>query len=1129
MRSVHRFTATRRALAAGMIIVLVFAMAGVSVTPAPAAPGQTAQPERVVIPGTIQSVLGCPGDWQPDCDQTALIYSAEDDLWINTFTIPAGNYEYKVALNGNWGENYGLNARRDGPNIPLRLAEETEVTFVWSRASNWVTDSVNSAVLGVIGTFQSEIGCAEDWQAACLRAWMQDVDGDGKYAFVTTSIPPGEYEARIARDRSADGSLGADGTPDGPDFAFTVAREGQEIYFEWNAMNGSVMLSEEGAPKGNIRESAAHWVTANTILWNPTVPDVATVQFALHYDPEGLITLSPQGISGGEVIPLRRRLAGVHASIVARFPHLRTYQALLIPDEALPLVPDILRGQVVITATDRDGRLQDATSLQIPGVLDDLYFYDGELGAIFRDGAPTLRVWAPTARSVTLHLFADSNPATEAERLPMTLDPEHGLWSIEGTPDWMERYYLYEVEVYVHATGRVERNLVTDPYSVSLALNSTRSQIIDLAASTWMPEGWGTVSAPPLEAPEDVVLYELHVRDFSAYDQSVRPEYRGTFMAFTEQNANGMRHLRALAEAGLTHLHLLPIFDIATINEDRSQWQSPDPGLLATFPPDSPEQQRLIDEVRDLDGFNWGYDPFHYNVPEGSYSTDPDGPARIVELRQAVQSLHTNGLRVVMDVVYNHTNASGQSERSVLDRIVPGYYHRLNRVGEIERSTCCENTATEHLMMEKLMIDSVLLWARHYRIDGFRFDLMGHHLRANMLNLRSALDALTVEEDGVDGRAIYLYGEGWDFGEVANNARGRNATQINMAGTGIGTFNDRIRDSARGGSPFGGQQEQGFVNGLYTNPNETDQGSPESQLARLLLFTDRIRVGLAGNLAGFQFINASGELVTGDRIDYNGAPTGYNRDPQEHIVYVEAHDNETLFDAIQYKAPRGTSMADRVRMQNLGLSLTALSQGVPFFHAGMDMLRSKSFDRDSYNSGDWFNALDWTYVSNGWGRGLPIADKNQSMWPIIGPLLADPALRPEQEDILRSAAVFRELLQIRSSTPLFRLRTADDILARLQFHNTGPDQVPGLIVMSIDNRHGETLDGPYRLVVVVFNARPDPVSFSAPGLAGVPLTLHPVLRDSVDPVVRTSAFDSETGTLTVPALTTAVFVLEHLR
>ncbi len=383
------------------------------------------------------------------------------------------------------------------------------------------------------------------------------------------------------------------------------------------------------------------------------------------------------------------------------------------------------------------------------------------------------------------------------------------MWSVTGKPDWKNQFYLYEVEVYVPSTGKVEKNLVTDPYSLSLSMNSLRSQIVDMTDPGLQPNDWLTLEKPSLEAFEDSVIYELHVRDFSVSDLSVPEELRGTFLAFTETESNGMQHLKKMADAGVTHVHLLPVFDIASINEDKSTWITVDPETLAGYPPNSDQQQVALAPYKDQDAFNWGYDPFHYTTPEGSYSTNPNGSTRVVEFRQMVQALNQAGLRVVMDVVYNHTNASGQNAKSVLDKVVPGYYHRLNGEGAVETSTCCQNTATEHAMMEKLMIDSVVTWAKDYKVDGFRFDLMGHHMVPNMEHVRQALDALTLEKDGVDGSKILLYGEGWDFGEVAGNARGKNATQINLDGTGIGTFNDRLRDGARGGGPFNPVQEQG--------------------------------------------------------------------------------------------------------------------------------------------------------------------------------------------------------------------------------------------------------------------------------------------------------------------------------
>ncbi len=224
-------------------------------------------------------------------------------------------------------------------------------------------------------------------------------------------------------------------------------------------------------------------------------------------------------------------------------------------------------------------------------------------------------------------------------------------------------------------------------------------------------------------------------------------------------------------------------------------------------------------------------------MPEGSYATDADGSARVLEFRQMVQSLNQSGLRVVMDVVYNHTNSAGQNPNSILDKLVPGYYHRLNGDGVVLGESCCADTATEHAMMEKLMVDSVVLWARQYKVDGFRFDIMGFHLKSNMLKVRAALDALTLAKDGVDGRSIYLYGEAWNFGVMANNGRGVNAIQVNMAGTGIGSFSDRIRDAVRGGGPFSPRRDQGFATGLFTEPNGTFGGSAADAKAELLRLT----------------------------------------------------------------------------------------------------------------------------------------------------------------------------------------------------------------------------------------------------------------------------------------------------
>jgi pullulanase len=1086
--------------------------------------GGAAQPASVTIPGSFQSEVGCSDDWQPNCAATHLAYDTTDGVWQGTFDIPAGGYEYKAAINDAWDENYGANAQPNGGNLSLSLAAPTAVKFYYDHSTHWVTSNKNAVIATAPGSYQHFLGCSGDWQPDCLRSWLQDPDGDGVYTFSTSAIPPGNYETKVAVNESWDENYGVGGAQNGPNISFSVPQACVEIFFSYNSTTHVLTVSANGAPKGNIGRAQAYWVTADTIAWNPGAnPGAISADWnvTLHYEANGGLALESSGVTGGTAIPLTHDPAGLSAAVREKFPQIAGYQAFHVPASRLAEVPEALKGQIAVDARDAGGNLVDATGLQIQGVLDDLYTYDGPLGATFAGKVPTLRVWAPTARSVRLHLYGDSNPATGDTVQDMAADPATGVWSVTGDARWYGKYYRYEVNVFVRSTGQVESNLVTDPYSVSLSRNSQRSQIVDLADPAWKPAGWDATAKPRLDAPEDIVLYELHVRDFSANDPSVPADLKGTFKAFTLSNSNGMRHLRSLAAAGLTHVHLLPSFDITSIDEDKSHWQQP-AGDLSAFPPDSQEQQARVRAVADADPFNWGYDPWHYTVPEGSYSTDPDGPIRVVEFRQMVQSLNQSGLRVVMDVVYNHTSAAGQNDRSVLDRVVPGYYHRLNSDGNIETSSCCQNTASEFNMMEKLLVDSVVTWAKQYKVDGFRFDLMGHHMKRNLLKLRAALDALTPAVDGVDGRKVYLYGEGWNFGEVANNARGVNATQANMAGTGIGTFSDRLRDGVRGGGPFSGIQEQGFLTGLYTDPNATNQGSSGDQLNKLLLESDWVRTGLAGALADYQFVDRNGNLVAARQIDYNGQPAGYTADPQEVISYIEAHDNDTLWDAIQVKAAPADTLDDRVRMQNLGVSLLGFGQGIPFYHAGVELLRSKSMDRNSYNSGDWFNKLDFTYESNNWGVGLPPAPDNQSNWPIQGPLLADPALKAGRPQILAAYAHFLETLAIRKSSPLFRLRTAADVQSRLRFYNTGPNQIPGVIVMSLLDGDG-SVDRSHKRVVVVFNATAQTQSFSVPDLRGVPLNLHPLQKTSVDPVVRASSFNKGLGTFSIPGRTAAVF------
>jgi len=1083
-----------------------------------------AAPASVGIPGNYQSEAGCGGDWDPGCAATQLVYDANGDIWRNTFTIsPAGSYEYKVALNGSWDVNYGLHAQQNGPNIPLTTnASPQSITFYYDHKTHWVTDNVNSLIATVPGSFQSEIGCPGDWDPSCFRSWLQDINDTSIYSFSTSAIPPGTYEAKVALNGGWDVNYGQGGVQNGPNIVFTVPAAGMDVVFQWNSTTHELRIVVGGI-HGDLTKAQAYWLTADTIAWNvPT--DTAVSLFA---DPDGALAIDGPGIVAGANTrswTLQHDPAGLSPALRAKFPHLANLAAFKLPADAVTAAAQSLKGQLAVGAV-RGVQGVDATSLQVPGVLDDLYAAKASpvaLGPSFKHGQATLRVWAPTARNLALRVYADSDTPTYVT-YPMTLDAASGIWSYSASAAGLAgKYYLYEAQVYVRSTRRVESNVVTDPYSVSLARNSARSQIVSLEDPALQPRGWNKLNKPYLAAPEDIVLYELHVRDFSATDATVPESERGTYKAFTEKRSNGMKHLSTLGLAGVTHVHLLPAFDFATINEDKSTWAAPSFETLAALPPDSSEQQALVAATAGRDGFNWGYDPLHYNVPEGSYALDANGPSRVLEFREMVQSLNQSGLRVVMDVVYNHTNSSGQNPNSILDKLVPGYYHRLNGDGVVLGESCCADTATENAMMEKLMVDSVVLWARQYKVDGFRFDIMGFHLKSNMLKVRAALDALTPAKDGVDGKSVYLYGEAWNFGVMANNGRGVNAIQVNMAGTGIGSFNDRIRDAVRGGGPFSARRDQGFATGLFTEPNGTYGGSAADEKAELLRLSDRVKLGLAGNIASYEIVDAQGNTRPGSEVDYFGMPGAYGAQPEDTIQYIGVHDDPDWFDAMNLKLASNVPRADRVRMARLGMDVVALSQGIPFFMAGDEILRSKSEDRNSYDSGDWFNRIDWTLQSNGWGSGLPPANGNQGDWSIIGTALADSNLKPTAGDIQSTYRHMLEMLVIRKTSKLFRLRSAEEIKKAVSFYNVGPDQTPGLIVERIGNADRFCVGASQAVVLV--NATPQPQAFTHTDFRKQPLLLHPVQVFSQDPVVRTSKFDFRTGTFTIPARTTSVFV-----
>jgi pullulanase/glycogen debranching enzyme len=862
--------------------------------------------------------------------------------------------------------------------------------------------------------------------------------------------------------------------------------------------------------------ASALWLDDRHLRWPH---GSANGRFSLHFSPDGQI----QARNGSMVVgaaastPLQVHTEALADTLEARFRWFGPGVTLRLPPSMAGRIAGWHRGQLLLVEESADGRVLRSARLQHPAALDAMYAdaaTQQALGSLPTPGSTRFALWAPTAQLVQVCDYPDaSSDATRV--LPLQRSEGSGVWTRKHPEDLRHRYYNYLVDVFVPGLGLV-RNRVTDPYSLGLSAQSQRSQVIDLDDPATQPEGWSLAPRPaPLETPVDAVIYELHVRDFSLLDARVPAAERGKYRGFTHPDSHGMRHLKALAEAGLTDIHLLPVFDFASV---------PEQGCIAptiSGAGDSAEQQSSIDRVRGEDCFNWGYDPLHFNAPEGSYASDAaDGRVRIREFREMVMALHAAGLRVGMDVVYNHTSASGQQRHSVLDSIVPGYYQRLNREGGVETSTCCANTATEHAMMAKLMIDSAVIWARDYRIDSFRFDLMGHQPRAAMERLQAAVDRAT-------GRRIDLLGEGWNFGEVADGSRFVQASQLSLNGSGIATFSDRARDAVRGGgccdSGEASVREQGYVNGQFYAPN----ASAGSRFSRndLMRSADMVRVGLAGSLRHYEMLSSEGSRKRLDQIAYAGSqPAGYVSQPDEVVNYVENHDNQTLFDINVLKLPVDTPPEERARVQILAAAINAFSQGIAYYHAGIDVLRSKSLDRNSYDSGDWFNRVDWSYQDNFFPAGLPPAWDNQASWNQMRPRLATPALKPAPEHIDWTRRAFLDLLRIRDSTPLFRLRTADAIVQRLSLPNTGPQQVPTVLVGLLDGR--EFAQARFARLVYAVNVGVNEERLALPELAGTAWQLHPVhtAADAADRRAAEQARLDSDGLLTVPARTAVVFV-----
>ena len=856
-----------------------------------------------------------------------------------------------------------------------------------------------------------------------------------------------------------------------------------------------------------ISDFAAHWIDTNILVWN--VDSAVAIEFRLHHSQQGGIEADDNSNLNGTSIVLTETT--LSAEQLAQYPQFEGWAAFTgewTADDAKNIVKD----QLVVAAYDADGAFL-ATRVQSAKVLDALYTAgesdadEATLGVVYDGDNINVSVWAPTAQDVTLYIYGDDKLFVRSEA--MIEDSATGIWRYTGGMDLDRLYYRFGLTVYHPQNDAIESIRSSDPYSVGLSTNGVFSQFVNLNDTDLKPEGWDSHTVPTIVDPEDAVIYEGHIRDFSVRDESTTELNRGKYMAFTEQGSAPVQHLTDLVTNGLTHFHMLPANDIASINEDPENIVDIDGtvgdlcavnenavvceqesaettllSLLKSYLPGSDDAQALVNDMRGYDSFNWGYDPKHFNVPDGIYASNADGVSRIIEMRAMNQALHETGLRVVLDVVYNHTNSAGLWEHSVFDKIVPGYYHRRDlTTGNVQQSTCCNDTALEHRMMDKFMTDSLLLWTEQYKFDGFRFDIMSHGDVDQMLAAREAVQV--VDSDN------YFYGEGW----YRDDGRNDQANQQNMAGTEIATFNDRIREGIRSAALF---QADGDMN---------EQ--------------DVVKLGMAGTLANYVLEGNSGVAATGDSF----SRPSYALDPADIINYVSKHDDNTLWDQLQYNLPTGMSLEDRVRSQNIAAAIPLMSQGIPFFQFGGDLIRSKSMDRNTYDAGDWFNYVDFTKQTNNWNVGLPLAQDNQGNWETIVGLSTSSLTQTTSSDIMFASSVFNEFLSIRQASKLFRLTSETDVIGRVGFHNIGSRQEQGVIVMSIDDGIGLVdLDPANDALVVMINGTDSEKSHTVSTATG--FTLHPTLVNSVDARVASATFAEGTGegTFTVSAKTMAVFV-----
>lgn len=516
-----------------------------------------------------------------------------------------------------------------------------------------------------------------------------------------------------------------------------------------------------------------------------------------------------------------------------------------------------------------------------------------DLGLKYTPAESSFRIWAPSAQKAELIIYNNRHDTVPILRMSMRK-------SIAGT--WTARlmgnqeFKLYAFRVMINGKWRME---VPDPYAKATSVNGKKAMIINLKKTN--PPGWEKDKSPVLKNKTDAIIYELHIRDASIANNS-GIKNKGKYLGLTETatkneegHSTGLDHLK---ELGITHVHLLPFYDINSVDESQPE----------------------------IAQYNWGYDPLNYNVPEGSYSTNAlDGATRIRELKQMIKTFHENGLRVVMDVVYNHT---ALTETSNFNQLVPGYFYRQAANGNFSNATACGNeTASERPMVRKFILESMKYWAQEYHIDGFRIDLMGVHDIETMNLISRELHKFNP--------GILLYGEGWTAGSSplpdSLRALKKYAHKLDR----IAVFSDDIRDGIKG--HVFKLEEKGFVSGNHSQ-------------------AESVKFGIVASVSHPQ--------IEYQLVNYSPAP--YASQPWQTITYAECHDNHTLWDRLLISAP---SLDEKIRtdMHKLALSIVLTSQGISFLHAGTEFLRSKHGIENSFESPDSINWIDWSLKSRNLG------------------------------------------------------------------------------------------------------------------------------------------------------------------